>query len=57
MNPFADFDKKGPIYAIGFAYHQLLHDAGMCAGIGLCALELARQSNRFEPAERPVVIE
>ncbi len=31
MNPFADFDKKGPIYAIGFAYHQLLDDAGMCA--------------------------
>jgi aldehyde:ferredoxin oxidoreductase len=31
MNPFADFDKKGPIYAIGAAYHQLLDDAGMCA--------------------------
>ena len=31
MNPFADFDKKGPMYAIGFAYHQLLDDAGMCA--------------------------
>lgn len=31
MNPFADFDKKGPIYAIGFAYQQLLDDAGMCA--------------------------
>jgi aldehyde:ferredoxin oxidoreductase len=31
MNPFADFDQKGPIYAIGFAYHQLLDDAGMCA--------------------------
>ena len=28
---FADFDKKGPMYAIGFAYHQLLDDAGMCA--------------------------
>ncbi len=31
MNPFADFDKKGQIYAIGAAYHQLLDDAGMCA--------------------------
>jgi aldehyde:ferredoxin oxidoreductase len=31
MNPFADFDKKGEIYAIGAAYHQLLDDAGMCA--------------------------
>ncbi|MBN1570534.1 MAG: aldehyde ferredoxin oxidoreductase family protein [Acidobacteria bacterium] len=31
MNPFADFDKKGQIYAIGYAYHQLLDDAGMCA--------------------------
>lgn len=31
MNPFADFDKRGPVYAIGFAYHQLLDDAGMCA--------------------------
>ena len=31
MDPFADFDKKGPIYAIGAAYHQLLDDAGMCA--------------------------
>jgi len=31
MNPFADFDKKGSIYAVGFAYHQLLDDAGMCA--------------------------
>lgn len=31
LNPFADFDKKGPIYAIGFAYQQLLDDAGMCA--------------------------
>jgi aldehyde:ferredoxin oxidoreductase len=31
MNPFEDFDKKGPMYAIGFAYQQLLDDAGMCA--------------------------
>ncbi|MBP1622324.1 MAG: aor 11 [Acidobacteria bacterium] len=31
MNPFADFDKKGQIYAVGFAYHQLFDDAGMCA--------------------------
>jgi aldehyde:ferredoxin oxidoreductase len=31
LNPFADFDKKGPMYAIGAKYHQLLDDAGMCA--------------------------
>jgi len=31
MNAFSDFDKKGAIYAIGAAYHQLLDDAGMCA--------------------------
>jgi aldehyde:ferredoxin oxidoreductase len=31
LNPFADFDKKGQIYAVGTAYHQLLDDAGMCA--------------------------
>jgi aldehyde:ferredoxin oxidoreductase len=31
LNPFADFDKKGQIYATGFAYQQLLDDAGMCA--------------------------
>jgi aldehyde:ferredoxin oxidoreductase len=31
MNPFADFDKKGQIYSIGAAYHQLLDNAGMCA--------------------------
>ncbi len=30
-NPFGDFDKRGPTYAIGFAYHQLFDDAGMCA--------------------------
>jgi aldehyde:ferredoxin oxidoreductase len=30
-DPFADFDKKGRIYAIGAAYHQLLDDAGICA--------------------------
>ena len=31
MNPFSDFDKKGKLYAVGTAYHQLLDDAGMCA--------------------------
>jgi aldehyde:ferredoxin oxidoreductase len=31
MNAFADFDKKGEIYTIGYAYHQLLDNAGMCA--------------------------
>ncbi len=31
MNPFEDFDKKGPMYAIGAAYHQLLDSSGMCA--------------------------
>ena len=31
MNAFSDFDKKGEIYAIGTAYHQLLDSAGMCA--------------------------
>lgn len=31
MEAFADFDKKGSIYAIGAAYHQLLDSAGMCA--------------------------
>jgi aldehyde:ferredoxin oxidoreductase len=31
MNPFADFDKKGKIYAVGNAYQQLLDVAGMCA--------------------------
>ena len=31
MDPFADFDKKGPMYAIGAAYHQLLDSSGMCA--------------------------
>jgi aldehyde:ferredoxin oxidoreductase len=31
MNPFADFDKKGQIYAVGAAYHELLDSAGMCA--------------------------
>jgi aldehyde:ferredoxin oxidoreductase len=31
MDAFADFDKKGKIYSIGAAYHQLLDDAGMCA--------------------------
>ncbi len=30
-NPFSDFDKRGPTYATGFAYHQLFDDAGMCA--------------------------
>jgi aldehyde:ferredoxin oxidoreductase len=31
MEAFSDFDKKGQIYAIGAAYHQLLDSAGMCA--------------------------
>jgi aldehyde:ferredoxin oxidoreductase len=31
MNPFGEFDKKGPMYAVGYAYHQLLDDSGMCA--------------------------
>jgi aldehyde:ferredoxin oxidoreductase len=31
MNPFDDFDKRGPTYAIGAAYHQLLDCSGMCA--------------------------
>jgi aldehyde:ferredoxin oxidoreductase len=30
-NPFGDYDKKGPVYAIGTEYHQLLNAAGMCA--------------------------
>jgi aldehyde:ferredoxin oxidoreductase len=30
-NPFGDYDKKGPAYAIGSEYHQLLNAAGMCA--------------------------
>jgi len=28
---FADFDKKGSMYSIGAAYHQLLDSSGMCA--------------------------
>jgi aldehyde:ferredoxin oxidoreductase len=31
LNPFADFDKKGMIYATGAAYQILLDVAGMCA--------------------------
>jgi aldehyde:ferredoxin oxidoreductase len=31
MNLFEDFDKKGPMYVIGAAYHQLLDSSGMCA--------------------------
>jgi aldehyde:ferredoxin oxidoreductase len=31
MEPFADFDRKGPLYAIGAKYHELLDSAGMCA--------------------------
>jgi aldehyde:ferredoxin oxidoreductase len=30
-SPFGDYDKKGPTYVIGNAYHQLLNAAGMCA--------------------------
>ncbi len=31
LNPFADFDKKGAMYALGAAYQQLLDVSGMCA--------------------------
>jgi len=31
FNPFADFDKKGTMYTVGAAYHQLFDAAGMCA--------------------------
>jgi aldehyde:ferredoxin oxidoreductase len=31
LDVFADFDKKGPMYSMGAAYHQLLDSAGMCA--------------------------
>lgn len=27
----AEFDKKGPMYALGYAYHQLIDAAGLCA--------------------------
>jgi len=29
--PFDAFDQKGPMYALGFAYNQVLNAAGMCA--------------------------
>ena len=29
--PFDAFDKKGPMYALGFAYHQVLNACGMCS--------------------------
>lgn len=29
--PFTAFDRKGPIYALGSAFHQLLNAAGFCA--------------------------
>lgn len=29
--PFEAFDKKGPMYALGYAYHQLLNAAGLCS--------------------------
>ncbi len=29
--PFDAFDQKGPLYALGFAYNQVLNAAGMCA--------------------------
>ena len=31
VNAFAEFDKRGPVYAVGYAYQQLMDDAGMCA--------------------------
>ncbi len=31
LSPLGDFDKKGEMYALGYAYQQLLDDAGMCA--------------------------
>jgi aldehyde:ferredoxin oxidoreductase len=30
-DPMSDWDKKGPAYAVGSEYHQLLNAAGMCA--------------------------
>ena len=30
-DPFGDFDQKGPVYAIGSEYHQLVNAAGLCA--------------------------
>lgn len=29
--PFLAFDQKGPMYVLGFAFHQLLNAAGFCA--------------------------
>jgi aldehyde:ferredoxin oxidoreductase len=29
--PYSDYDKKGPAYAVGAEYHQLLDSAGLCA--------------------------
>lgn len=31
LKTFGDYDKKGPVYAVGSQYHQLLNSAGLCA--------------------------
>lgn len=31
LDPFSDFDKKGPLYANGLAYFQILSSGGLCA--------------------------
>lgn len=31
LQPMGDFDKKGPMYAIGAKFHQLFNAAGLCA--------------------------
>ena len=31
MDPFGDFDKKGPTYAVGYGYAQIMNAAGLCA--------------------------
>lgn len=31
LSPLGDFDKKGPMYALGSKFHQLFNAAGMCA--------------------------
>jgi len=31
LQPLGDFDKKGPMYAIGSKFHQLFNAAGLCA--------------------------
>jgi aldehyde:ferredoxin oxidoreductase len=31
LNPFGDFDKRGPLHALGAKFHQLFNAAGLCA--------------------------